>query len=434
MTEGENSQEREAPLQSQQREPQRESSSAPDAVPTIPSPARVRFADTPSQVPTPVPSIPPLPAPDPPDPILRRSSRVRREHKILTPNDPGMVVLVCVDDCLFFARDKSQIDAVISNLKKRFSLTVEDDVYAFLGIEVEQQTDSQGVLSNINLRQPGSIKKILSATHMENCNSKETPAITTPLGADLRGAPFQENWDYSSVVGMLLYLTHTRPEIQYAVHQVARFCHSPRDSHARAVYRIIRYLKGTPTQGLQFVPDSDSLRLDCYVDADFAGLFGVEEPLDPICSKSRTGYVILLGQCPVVWVSKLQHETALSTAESEYIALSSAMRDLIPLRRLVKTIAASLGTPDLATRMRSTVFEDNNACLSQARAPRYTPRTKHYATPGCISFAAMSAWIRTRTSFSRRSTPLFSLQISLLKACPLNLSRNFANSFLVGNG
>ena len=201
-----------------------------------------------------------------------------------------------------------------------------------------------------------------------------------PLGSDANGKVFQEDWEYSSVVGMMLYLTHTRPEIQFAVHQVACFCHTPRDSHATAIYHICKYLKGTPDKGLEFVPDSQSLRLDCYVDADFAGLFNVENALDPICSKSRTGYTIFLGKGPVVWVSKLQHETALSTTEAEYIALSQAMRELILMRRLVTKIAQILGSPELATKMHSDVFEDNNGCISQATSPKFTPRNKHYAT------------------------------------------------------
>ena len=72
-------------------------------------------------------------------------------------------------------------------------------------------------------------------------------------------------------------------------------------------------------------PDK-TLKLDCYVDADFAGLYSVEDSQDPVCVKSRTGYVILMGNCPLVWVSKLQTEIALSTLKSEYIALSLAMR------------------------------------------------------------------------------------------------------------
>jgi len=71
-----------------------------------------------------------------------------------------------------------------------------------------------------------------------------------------------------------------------------------------------------------------SFFLFCYVDADFAGLWKVENESDPVCVKSRTGYVLLLGGCPLTWASGLQTEIALSTVEAEYIALSTAMRDL----------------------------------------------------------------------------------------------------------
>ena len=74
-----------------------------------------------------------------------------------------------------------------------------------------------------------------------------------------------------------------------------------------------------------------NLQLNCYVDADFAGLYNVEDQQDPVCVKSRTGYVLTLGKTPLLWVSKLQTEVALSTTEAEYIALSQAMRELIPM-------------------------------------------------------------------------------------------------------
>ena len=64
------------------------------------------------------------------------------------------------------------------------------------------------------------------------------------------------------------------------------------------------------------------LNVDCYVDSDFAGLFGVKEPADPISVKSRTGYAIMIANCPLLWVSKLQQEISLSTQESEHVALS----------------------------------------------------------------------------------------------------------------
>jgi hypothetical protein len=95
--------------------------------------------------------------------------------------------------------------------------------------------------------------------------------------------------------------------------------------------------------------------------------------------KSRTGYVLTLANCPLLWVSKLQTEIALSTMEAEYIALSQSMRDLIPVRRMVKTVCdILLGENKYTARMYSKVFEDNNGALQLARAPRITPRTKHY--------------------------------------------------------
>ena len=86
----------------------------------------------------------------------------------------------------------------------------------------------------------------------------------------------------------------------------------------------------------------NELSLDCFVDADFAGLYNYEDEQDPVCVKSRTGYVIQLGGCPLACFSKLQREISLSTLEAEYIALSTAMRDLVPLRELLKEVMSKM--------------------------------------------------------------------------------------------
>jgi hypothetical protein len=122
--------------------------------------------------------------------------------------------------------------------------------------------------------------------------------------------------------------------------------------------------------------------MDCYVDADFAGLWPHEDKTDPICVKSRTGFVICISDCPVVWASKLQPDIALSTMESEYTALSTAMKDVIPLRTLFTTLGSSIGIDDnLLTTFQTTVHEDNFGALTLARMEpgRTTPRSKHYA-------------------------------------------------------
>jgi hypothetical protein len=143
---------------------------------------------------------------------------------------------------------------------------------------------------------------VLATTHLTNCNGCDTPTLIEPLHADLSGAPFAETWRYDSVVGMLMYLSgNSRPDIAYAVHQAARFTHQPRASHAAGIKRILRYLQKTKTKGLILKPQQDH-RVDCYVDADFGGLFSVEDKQDPISVKSRTGYVIMYHKFELIFL------------------------------------------------------------------------------------------------------------------------------------
>jgi hypothetical protein len=121
---------------------------------------------------------------------------------------------------------------------------------------------------------------------------------------------------------MLMYLTaYTRPDIAYAVHQAARYTHSPKASHSVAVKRILRYLVSTREKGIFFKPNNSN-QIDCHVDADFAGLFSVEDGQNTVSVKSRTGYVIFFCGVPLLWVSKLQTLIVLLTMEAEYVALS----------------------------------------------------------------------------------------------------------------
>ena len=182
----------------------------------------------------------------------------------------GMMVLCYVDDCLFFGPDGKQIDEFIDKLEDSgMPLTREhDDIYHFLGVEVNPDSNSK----QITMTQKGLIEKVLKVTSMQDSHAVGSPANTTPLGTDLAGKPFNEDWEYASVVGMLLYLSsNTRPDIQFAVHQCARFTHNPKASHAIAIKKILRYLSGTRDKGIELEP-TDKMTLDLYVDADFAGL------------------------------------------------------------------------------------------------------------------------------------------------------------------
>ena len=308
--------------------------------------------------------------------------------KCLFLHPSGMLVLMYVDDCMIFDMSAKAIDAFIDKLRGDFLLTeeqVEQDknttVYQYLGIELVERLDKHGK-PTIMMRQTKLIDKILKATKMTDCEGKPTPAIEKPLGADANGPAFDEEWDYASVVGMCMYLVNTRPDCQFSVHQCARFTHAPRKSHAVAIKRLCRYLKKTRDKGLVYRPtiDSNELRLDAYCDADFSSLFSVEDTQDPVSSRSRSGYVFLLGNCPVLWASRLQGETALSVLESEYISLSTAMRELIPMRRLVKEIATTLKMSVSDTVVKSKIFEDNAGVIAVATAPYMTPRTKHINT------------------------------------------------------
>jgi len=94
---------------------------------------------------------------------------------------------------------------------------------------------------------------------------------------------------------------------------------------------------------------------------------------------SRTGYVIRYYGVPVHWVSKLQSEISLSTTEAEYIALSTAMRDLLPMMTMLKELKDTLQLPEITYKCHANVFEDNKSCEELAKMPKYRPRTKHIA-------------------------------------------------------
>jgi hypothetical protein len=194
---------------------------------------------------------------------------------------------------------------------------------------------------------------------------------------------------------MLGYLVHTRPDTGFATSQCDRFTHNTRRSHEKALKRIGQYLKLTQDKGLilrlTICEESRELQIDCYVDVDFAGLWGYEDHNDASCVKSRTGYVINIANCPVIWKSKLQSCIPSSTIEAEYNALSMAMRDVLPLRNLAIEISKGVGVSGKAPiTFKTTVWEDNNGTLKLATMEpgRTTPRSK--------AFGVRYHWFRSK--------------------------------------
>jgi hypothetical protein len=287
-----------------------------------------------------------------------------------------IMIVLYVDDLGIAYSNKKDLDKLFQDLTELgLEFTREGTFTDFLGIKFVKDE----VTNTVTLTQKGLIQKIIKATGLQDCNSNHTPALQACLGIDPDGEPMDEFWNYRSIVGMLLYLsTNTRPDITFAVSQVARFNHSPKKSHASAIKTIVRYLHRTADKGTIVTPTGD-LSLDCYVDADFAGLHGRDPDHSDTSAKSRTGYIITLGGCPILWKSQLQTEISLSTLESEYSALSASMRTLLPLRDLLSEICRELTLPpDFKSTIRCRVFEDNNGALLLATKQRITNRTKYF--------------------------------------------------------
>ena len=193
--------------------------------------------------------------------------------------------------------------------------------------------------------QTGLIRKVLEATGVEHCNGLPTPTkFEAPLGTDTNGSEDKRYWpkSYASVIGMMLYLiSNTRPAISFAVQQCVRFTHNTKASHGTDVKRICWYLQGTKYNGIVFNP-SKKMVVDCYADAYFAGLWGHENPQDPIYARSRTGFVVTFANFSLLWVSKLQTEIALSTLHYECVTLSHSVIALSTLKSLIKELIDNL--------------------------------------------------------------------------------------------
>jgi hypothetical protein len=293
-----------------------------------------------------------------------------------------VIVVTYVDDVLFWSNDEKHIYDLGTKLREaNVDLEEESDAAGFLGVDLVRMPGGR-----IHMKQPGLIKRIIAALGFNESEtaSKKTPAERKPLIKDEEGEMAQESFSYASVVGMLLYLAgHTRPDLCYSVSQAARFMFAPKRSHEVALKRIGRYLVGTADKGIIMDPkNATSLHIDAYPDADFAGLYGYESTTDPVCVRSRTGYIIAVSNCPVVVYSSLQTETALSTMQAEIYAMAQCCKALFPLIEMVKELSGAAGLPlGGPPQMKITLHEDNSGALILAKTipPEFTPRSKFYA-------------------------------------------------------
>ena len=289
------------------------------------------------------------------------------------------LVLVYVDDYIVISHDDKVIDRFILGMQtgtEGFKLFDDGDLARFLGVEMEHRKDGTIVMSQTHL-----IRRILETCNIDlsEMNAKETPVGKPLLHKDLSGEKRKQHWNFRSAVGMLNYLANsTRPELAMAVHQCARFNNDPMLSHEREITRICRYLIATKDLGIVYKPNKN-LGLQCFVDADFAGGWTQVDAGNPENLMPRTGCVIMFAGCPILWSSKLQTEITLSATEAEYVALSQAMREVLPLMDLMRELGHILKINTSKPDFFCQVFEDNRSTITVAESKKFTPRTKHIA-------------------------------------------------------
>jgi hypothetical protein len=223
-------------------------------------------------------------------------------------------VQVYVDDIVFGGSSNSLVARFAEDMSREFEMSMMGELQFFLGLQIKQSKKGTFV------HQAKYTKDIVRKFKMEDSKAIAMPmSTTTTLDTDEEGEHVDQK-EYRSMIGSLLYLTATRPDIQFLVCLCACFQASPRNSHRQAVKRIFRYLRHTPDFSLWYSVSS-SLALHGFSDANFAGC-----RLD---RKSTSGTCQLLGSSLVSWSSRKQSSVAQFTTEAEYVATASCCSQLL---------------------------------------------------------------------------------------------------------
>ena len=269
--------------------------------------------------------------------------------------DGSLIVSLYVDDLLVTSNNQLEVQNFMEEMKNQFEMSGLGEMNYFLGLEVSQSKDG------IFLNQEKYAHEVLKKYRMGNCKSAPTPLVQNMKLSKEDGAEKIDASLYRSLIGSLLYLTASRPDLMYSASLLSRFMQSPSKTHFIAAKRVLRYLRGTMQLGIWYKPNENGSLLG-YVDSDWAG------NLDDM--KSTTGYAFSLGSGMFSWNSKKQEIVAQSTAEAEYVAAGAAANQAIWLRKILKDLGVQ-------QQEASEINCDSKSAIAIAENPVQHGKTKH---------------------------------------------------------
>ncbi|KAK9011528.1 hypothetical protein V6N11_044376 [Hibiscus sabdariffa] len=240
-----------------------------------------------------------------------------------------LVVQIYVDDIIFGSTNELLCQDFAKLMQGEFEMSMMGELSFFLGLQIKQRKD------DIFINQAKYIKEKLKKFGFENVKPQATPMSSSiKLDKDEEGKCVDSKL-YRSMIGSLLYLTASRPDIMFSVCLCARFQANPKESHLKVIKRIFRYLQDTPSLGLWYPRDS-TFDLHAYPDADYGGC--------KIDRKSTSGTCQFLGNMLISWFSKKQNSVALSTTEAEYISAGSCCAQVLWMKQQLLDHGIDVGT------------------------------------------------------------------------------------------
>ncbi|GJY58208.1 retrovirus-related pol polyprotein from transposon TNT 1-94 [Tanacetum coccineum] len=228
-----------------------------------------------------------------------------------------LLVQIYIDDIIFTSTSPELCDQFSKIMCSQFKMSMMGKISFFLGLQISQSP--RGIFINQSKYALKSLKKY----GMESSDPMDTPMVEkSKLDEDTQGKAVDPT-HYRGMIGTLMYLTASRPDLTFVVCMCARYQAKPTEKHLHAVKRIFKYLRGTVNRGLWYPKDS-SIALTAYADADHAGCQDTR--------RSTSGCMQLLGDRLVSWSSKRQKSAAISSTEAEYIAMSGCCAQILWMR------------------------------------------------------------------------------------------------------